>query len=125
MADLGPHLARLLPRLGGQLADGGRKALLERLQGDLEQLGGRFRQLVHLVEALGDAAADVADGLVQREVAGKLVGQIDPVHLKALVTEHAQPDGDVGDVAGQVGDALGHGVHGGGDIGHEGTSRGF
>ncbi len=61
-------------------------------------------------ETLRDTAADVADGLVQREITGKLVVQLDPVHLKALVTEHAQSDGDVGDVAGQVDDVLGHGV---------------
>ena len=56
--------------------------------------------------------------LVQREVLGQPVLQLDPLHLGALVAQHAEADGHVGGVAGEVGDALGEGVDVVGYVGH-------
>ena len=118
LADLGPDLAGLLARLVGQLGDRGGQLVLERLQGRLDELHGRLGQVVDLVDALGHALAHVVDALVEREVLGEPVLQLDPLHLGPLVAEHAEADGDVGRVAGEVGDALGEGGDVGGYVRH-------
>ena len=56
---------------------------------------------------------DLAEALVEREVLGEPVLQLDPLDLGPLVAQHAEADGHVGRVAGQVRDTLGDG----GDVG--------
>ena len=104
--------------LRGQLRDRGGQLLLERLQGRLDEVRGRLGQVVDLLEPLGHAVAHLVDALVQREILGQPVLQLDPPHLGPLVAQHAEADGNVGGVAGQVGDALGEGADVGGYVGH-------
>jgi hypothetical protein len=68
---------------------------------------GRLGQVVDLLDTLGHSGAHALEALVQREVLGQLVLQLDPLHLGPLVAQHAEADGDVRGVAGQVGDTLG------------------
>ena len=68
---------------------------------------GRLGQVVDLVDTLGHALAHLVDALVQGEVLGQPVLQLDPVHLGPLVAQHAEADGDICGVAGEVGDTLG------------------
>ena len=59
------------------------------------------------MDPLGHALAHLADALVEREVLGEPVLQLDPLDLDPLVAEHAEADGHVGRVAGEVRDTLG------------------
>ena len=53
--------------------------------------------------------------------------QLDALHLGASVAEHAEADGDVGRIVGEVGDAPRDDGEAGGHVGHAGVllSRSF
>ncbi len=118
LADLGPDLAGLLPGLRGQLRDRGGQLVLERLKSGLDEVHGRLGQVVDVLEPLGDAVAHPVDPLVQRDVLGEAGLQFDPLHLGPLVTQHAEADGDVRRVPGQVRDTLGEDGDVGGYVRH-------
>ena len=69
------------------------------------EVHGGAGQVVEVLHAAGHAVAHAVEALVDGEVLVQPVLQLDALHLGALVAEHAEADGDVGRIAGQVGDA--------------------
>ena len=87
-----------------------RQLLLQRLERGLDELRGDSDQVVDLLEALVHPWRTSSMRSSQREVLGQPVLQLDPLYLGPLVAQHAEADGDVCGVAGEVGDALGEGA---------------
>ena len=63
-----------------------------------------------MLDALGHLVASVGQALIEREVLGELVLELNPLDLGPLVAQHAEADGHVSRVAGQISDALGQAV---------------
>ncbi len=85
----------------------------------LDELRGRLGQVVDLGESLGHALADVADALVERELLGEALLQLDPLDLGPLIGQDPEADGDVRRVAGEVGDTLREGADVVGHVRHD------
>src|ERR1700722_18894565 len=110
LTDLVPHLTGLVEGLAGHLGDGRGQLLFHRLKAGLEELRGTLDEVVQVLDALGHLVASVGHALVEREVIRQLVLELNPPDLGPLVAQHAEADGHVGRVAGQISDALGEAV---------------